>query len=1585
MQELNYKVKLFLLVSLLTFFSSLQAAELTRENFTLSSSLDDWVTTSNVSHYDDGTGNGWLFIDRGDYAERTYNFGIDYANQMLDFTVRWYAPNEWETTGDILQIKVNGNNYNDLNGGGTLTHTFSAQADANGNITISFSPITSQDNEDAYIDYLIIEGEVVTPNIIDNANDLCYEEPTYSGMFCMDMGICQGGMGCETTYPLKNKSNDTLNNVIVYYNEDSMGGNMFSSCDVDPSGTCTSQSDIDFGPFGMFGDATEFTFDNPIESNDEDAAISMSLAFNMQCLSTDGLYGTYTKNGDIYRGTISRCVDTEMAEELRDFELRNPEATRNIKGDFKLIGNTVLCVKNNDGECYDYTGNESNTNLDLKFIDTDGNAATYNSSQALIDIPDDAEIVWAALYTQGYLNEYTATQAQAKLQEATLVSVQNMSQVSSIAEVINYYPNNNDGYTYATYAELPELKGKKGVDINGYATVANVKAVEGEDDSGLGNFGAWTIAFVYTDDDTTYKNISVFDGYRRVANQDGFRDVDIVVDGFITPVAGDLNGTLSVFAGEGDKNIPGDKFYLDGTSINTNNAFDSSIVGVVRDPSYTNNQGIDIQNHDVSHILTNLQESATINLTSTQDTYFPSVVVFATELYVPEFCYDYSYKQNGKYFTESNDGTQDPKLTGTVSSSSPVEMGIYIKNFVESDMTISDFTLNVRNLDTAQVKYIANTVEMTPINNSIPQPVPDSSLSTGQDHIHGLEVGTIEKNDYFYFYYDLNPQKSDLDTPIDINASYTLTFNGKSSPRTLKLGKELELCTDNNFHYLPAKSIFNVVHENYYDKEKGGSFEYNNLPTQVVKREGNFKVVALDINDLVTPIEMNTSVAVELFDATAFHDFNASCNQLTSSISPRVWLTYSEENVKPFNQASLQNAISNGMTSLTQSSDFYGSAYQNVGFRVSYNVTNDGNEDLVKVTKTMKNGVQEQDKDGNLLYSINFVEITQDIGICSQDMDNNPNSVDRVPQWCGNNSDKLTEAMIATCMECIYGYNTRFICSRDNFAIRPESFDLRLYDQNQTTKTQLGTQIDRTQASNTLAAGYEYIFQIDATTHLDTATTQDIALGYDGTLDTLGDTTFFGYKWEPRTINTANCNDTLDHRDSIKFANGSVVGNTKIEQVGEYRLQAIDSTWTAVDHEPASMQHHNDANFFPPTTPDCLRNSGRVRTIYPYPTTDILNGCDILSEHVNVDSDRPNLTIYNDYNLTVMPYKYDLSTITHTVGLNNTAVGANSFVYMANITNPLDLNMSVKLMGNITAQSFTSTQLSNYVSNCMAQPVTLTVNKTQNTSTKPYIGDFITLNSGGVKLSQISGIDLNNSQSNIALAALNFPKDMNGTADTELRMNFTREINEAINPQNVVFNSYNAECSTVPCQFIANGITSEKPKGDLLLNNNVPHYYARSFSPRQTYNDSQGIAPVFYEVYCDVNNGCDVTLLQNVSISEGGDTRWRINSNHNTGFGSAQNITHKSLTTYVTGTTTAGNHPDSTTLTYDGRRGRPYTATMQHNPNTWLIYNPFNPNATTNEFQAEFIGGASSWAGKTDTDETTTTNASQRSNRRLEW
>lgn len=629
----------------------------------------------------------------------------------------------------------------------------------------------------------------------------------------------------------------------------------------------------------------------------------------------------------------------------REFALRNPSATRNIKGGLQVIGNTVLCVQYN-GVCYDYTGGSSNSELDLRYIDVDGVVRNYNnSSQAQLNIPTTATIKWAGLYSQGYLNTYNSTSVAATLQDPIYVTIPTIGTVTSVPEVIDLYANSNDGYTYDTFAALPSLVGKTGAAVNGWITGANIKADTGTEGSGLGNFGAWTLVVVYEDSSSTLKNISVYDGYKRVANASGFNSVNITPSGFLTPTSGTVKSTLSLFVGEGDKNIAGDKLYVNGTAINDTNAFYSTISGFAANPSYSNTEGIDIQNHDIgvdgdtSHpqIIGNGANSATITLTSTQDTYFPSMVAFTTELYEPRVCYVEAYydADGNATLTTANVGDIITIKTWIANMKKDASDGnLETAQKVEITMEHDDTNLAYQ-AESTKIQNVGESVysSKTDANDSDTATFySDTNTSvwhvgTGATGTDGGDLTPNVTNDaankaYISF-------KEKIQTTGDITIANIYKVSYENSNMGLRIGDEspvnIGVCKDFNTSIAVSAplGVFNVVNKNFSGNTNSndGTSSDNALYTQIAGQDFQVKILALN-SDYITlkaytgDVNLSSIAAPNYSASDTDAQKQAKCD--ASAAVSTTTVTFNNENYK----------------TLTLN---YPQASKNVAFKIAYN------------------------------------------------------------------------------------------------------------------------------------------------------------------------------------------------------------------------------------------------------------------------------------------------------------------------------------------------------------------------------------------------------------------------------------------------------------------------------------------------------------------------------------------------------------------------------------------------------------------------------------------------------------------------
>jgi len=408
----------------------------------------------------------------------------------------------------------------------------------------------------------------------------------------------------------------------------------------------------------------------------------------------------------------------------RTFSLRS---ANNVNGGVVTIGNTVLCVTNSSGACIDYPVNSQNTltnsGLDLHYVDIDSNSSTFNSSQAKLSLPSTATVVWAGLYTQGYVDDQGTTtnlaNYQTELTAPVYLTIPSVGMVKLFPQVLDMLANSTNGYTYSTYNEVTALEGLPATSVNGWITGANIKSQTGTDSTGLGHYGAWTLVVVYSDPNETLKNISVFDGYKKISSA-GDSTVTITPSGFLTPSAGKVASTLSLFAGEGDANIAGDTLKVNTTFLNNTNAFYSGITGVTTNPSFTNNEGIDIQNYTIgvdgnnSHpqIIGNGATSANIIFSTSQDTYFPSMIAFSTDIYSPFISITKSANTNGTLVAgQAITYTANIKNTGTEVASNIVVYDDFDSNTLyKTDGTITDPIVTLGNLLDQNTTQIQNSI-----------------------------------------------------------------------------------------------------------------------------------------------------------------------------------------------------------------------------------------------------------------------------------------------------------------------------------------------------------------------------------------------------------------------------------------------------------------------------------------------------------------------------------------------------------------------------------------------------------------------------------------------------------------------------------------------------------------------------------------------------------------------------------------------------------------------------------------------------------------------------------------------------------
>ncbi len=188
--------------------------------------------------------------------------------------------------------------------------------------------------------------------------------------------------------------------------------------------------------------------------------------------------------------------------------------------------------------------------------------------------------------------------------------------------------------------------------------VANVEAKTGslfEHVTGgiTGTSGGWQIVFVYESPVMSPKNIALFDGYAHVtATQNNF---DINFNGFQTVPTGKVDADIIIGALEGDRDLGGDQLQIRNTSNffeaisssqrDADNFFNSKITNnglpfINRTPASQNTLGFDSAKFRLSNtgnsVIGNNQTSATLRLTSNQETYGLFLVGLSVDVWLPD-------------------------------------------------------------------------------------------------------------------------------------------------------------------------------------------------------------------------------------------------------------------------------------------------------------------------------------------------------------------------------------------------------------------------------------------------------------------------------------------------------------------------------------------------------------------------------------------------------------------------------------------------------------------------------------------------------------------------------------------------------------------------------------------------------------------------------------------------------------------------------------------------------------------------------------------------------------------------------------
>ena len=335
-------------------------------------------------------------------------------------------------------------------------------------------------------------------------------------------------------------------------------------------------------------------------------------------------------------GLILLVPADAQAQVVRPYTVRYQT---NINGDIAHIGNSSMsCPEPATADCLlarnriaNGTGRINNS-YNMAYLDFDGDAfgPTFNSTSADLTMPAAAAVKFAGLYWGGRSASAARGQMLLKTPATGGYTTVTASQVDP------------SGTTYAAFADVTALVQ---AGANGTYWGANIQGTNASTDDWVG----WALIVVYESNTKPLRNLVVYDGYALVNDAAG---QTISLTGFLTPFSGPVVTQVGSFGFDGDLGSIGDSLQVRSSSSpvftqisdanNPANDFYNSTISdggvdvTTRNPAYRNTFGVDLDRFTLpSGIVGNGVTSADILINTGGEFYYPVVLTWATDIYVP--------------------------------------------------------------------------------------------------------------------------------------------------------------------------------------------------------------------------------------------------------------------------------------------------------------------------------------------------------------------------------------------------------------------------------------------------------------------------------------------------------------------------------------------------------------------------------------------------------------------------------------------------------------------------------------------------------------------------------------------------------------------------------------------------------------------------------------------------------------------------------------------------------------------------------------------------------------------------------------
>jgi len=1259
---------------------------------------------------------------------------------------------------------------------------------------------------------------------------------------------------------------------------------------------------------------------------------------------------------------------TEYYDNYKEFELINPPETRSMYGNFAVIGNTVEGVtkckriySNSLDEC-ELADTDNSTYYNNRYIaryfkssDVNYEVTLNKGSVAFLKLPSTAKkILWAALYWQGHINNYSYQYSNTSTTTDDGYDYY-YAQRSDDKKYYYYYerycscpyyvlsndlPENSPSgiiYTNANVVDLKigdgeymammadklfyksdsryfcnqingclEYKGeedqhldkfdkKQGVKYAAYKIMesdvidtlnANIETIKNEGlpiqianlmttegmDAKLGDYGAWSLVVVYSEDinnpDSKLRSINIYNGFESLYSSK--QDLYITVDHLVLPHYGRVDSQMTVFAAEGEKANVGDYVKINDINLteyaaefDPDNVFDSYLSDdIYRIPMIQNNNGIDIDILDSSDALTitrdedlNASEySALIKVHTTNDGIFLGMIGFATELYQPRICYyidtikdgDTIIYQNGQFV----DGAE-------IDPDKEYEVTVWFSNMKrsEDDENIEDADKVKIFMNMLKFDYTSNSTYMKNIGwseyyhqtdeagDDLFTFVADENLSkynVGQNADKD-EGGFIRVANSFYdnedkayarfkgfFVTDANEETINLDDVFSFKASFETQWIKVDEENAQEIPKCIPFDTEANV-YVPPAGSFNVVEPTFNsDTDPLDPVDTRNeIYTKIVTKPFNMKVIKLDS----TKEHTETFKGLVKVDVIKEPEEDEECNTTAA-----VWSQY----------VTFDNSESAEVSDVNVTK-----AMKKARFRVVFltdgrgNIVEDANSACLSKTYNCIWGLLTQIASGRYGNSCPTGSVGNSSG-------NNDEYCD-VPcavecNYRRNRTQGGGDVPSEECLECIFGAYGESVCSRDNFAIRPDKFTI-------------------SPMPNSMVAGKNYLYNVLAV--------------------------------DAENNPVADFNETL-----TVIKKGQSTNASPILEYNETKSNCI-----AGDYNPSTVLAFNDGQV---NYNALYTEVGEVNV-----TIKEQSG----KEFAIIDADdsvNPNGIAITPY---VVTYKYrpDHFVVLYPSYTN----GGNGYTYISN-----DLNMSSVLTFTIRAENANNNLVKNYDANCYAKDVSVNVSH----SAVPISTNLI------YKEHDVSIMHDTANTNNIQFTGIK-NKFLNGSGNVKAYINFKKDYKTPVNPFSFTLNDINVS-------------NTDGVNGSASVSQSAQFIYGRLNIPNVAGYATVLHNKIQYEFY---KNG-----------------KWEVNNLHNSSSEGDINVT-KSIVpgvTLIPGTITNG-YQD---LKYAAQKSPPFKTKGDYAISSWLWYHPkalnyqdpsvANLNCLTHPCnKISFLKVSDSWAG----------------------